>query len=963
MHSHPSPKDSVIQYVLNLDLSALQTNFTLQNLNHPVSNVPIPDILTEYRRFLILKIHYEEKNIGLLIPSPAIDKAWQLHILDTQRYYDMCEAIGMRLAYDPAVRWMERPESLKMTISCYRTYFGEELRVDIWTEWPLGVGSNVGEAEGAADSDPVDLTSAVEVEWMKDVKMEETEAFITSVHPGIVPPHIQSDDQHPGIKVEPCTENLGAMLLTHEMDMEPFSCRPDDFSEQYESEFYCPRIFENRLDMLLHKKNRTPRDREEIRLLRAAQPHEEVTPPALISIFIKLVDLPEKGTIHVQTLNTNQIRQLMNCVAGRLKVPVKSLRITLKPSGAVRTVTPGRYMTIAAAGIADGDSILMRGNTVIVGFEDSSIQKFVEVEARSLLRAKPWLYENEMLDSERITYILKIVAQRIDWPFRRLVGVRNNKAFANGVPLCAYGVVDGDTICVTENLKGLSAYSRFLHRELPKTFQANRGISVQDARQILRAHWQYHPDNKQRLDVSELDDLVSCASTEANVPDVTRSFSGECEDNGTSGLTDLQRGRQAHDDLANPTDVNNGSTADRNLSDESTTAIVKIEEQYPEPFTASQEEIKMELLESLLSIKAEMQNLGSAGVSADRTMSDSTHNRLETEDIEEGEILEEVTDTPAPDASAIEEVTLVDTASSYEVERGSICGNVDGESSIQSGVDHLILDVKVEMERGVERSVIDPDVESGAEESEFHFSMRNIMQGTKPNNRRRTFTDQPQPLIHPFITSGDVQLEEMNSSPGLNMDDDRSNGISRMIDDACPAAIFTSEKVIKDNNLQTSVGKTFLHSYRDCAELPEEGELEEDATLRTITSSSRAHEEGALLNATTASSSHLAADNPPNPEFDPVTNMPADLTKEDEVHYRRIAAMVQERRSIALARKAHNSANKRKRDGDEDEDEEHVRLRKAKRKLYLRKNKYVKRHGLQEKAEVWFPIDITQSLV
>ncbi|KAJ3351332.1 hypothetical protein GGF32_004331 [Allomyces javanicus] len=46
--------------------------------------------LHEYRRFLVLKVTHGDADALLLSPSPFIDFAWGVHLLDTQSYTAMC---------------------------------------------------------------------------------------------------------------------------------------------------------------------------------------------------------------------------------------------------------------------------------------------------------------------------------------------------------------------------------------------------------------------------------------------------------------------------------------------------------------------------------------------------------------------------------------------------------------------------------------------------------------------------------------------------------------------------------------------------------------------------------------------------------------------------------------------------------------------------------------------------------
>lgn len=49
--------------------------------------------MAEYRKFLELKVRVKDWDATQLSPSPALDRIWHEHILDTRRYRSACEAL------------------------------------------------------------------------------------------------------------------------------------------------------------------------------------------------------------------------------------------------------------------------------------------------------------------------------------------------------------------------------------------------------------------------------------------------------------------------------------------------------------------------------------------------------------------------------------------------------------------------------------------------------------------------------------------------------------------------------------------------------------------------------------------------------------------------------------------------------------------------------------------------------
>lgn len=51
--------------------------------------------IQEYKRFLCLVSEWDTVGHACYIPAPAVDKVWQRHVLDTQQYFDDCEAFDV----------------------------------------------------------------------------------------------------------------------------------------------------------------------------------------------------------------------------------------------------------------------------------------------------------------------------------------------------------------------------------------------------------------------------------------------------------------------------------------------------------------------------------------------------------------------------------------------------------------------------------------------------------------------------------------------------------------------------------------------------------------------------------------------------------------------------------------------------------------------------------------------------
>jgi hypothetical protein len=88
----------------------------------------------EYRRFLFLAI---EAGHGVC-PSPAVDRAWHQHLLNTRHYWEhFCPSVlGAPLHHSPsrggAAERQRLAEWYRQTLTSYRRFFGEDPPTDLW---------------------------------------------------------------------------------------------------------------------------------------------------------------------------------------------------------------------------------------------------------------------------------------------------------------------------------------------------------------------------------------------------------------------------------------------------------------------------------------------------------------------------------------------------------------------------------------------------------------------------------------------------------------------------------------------------------------------------------------------------------------------------------------------------------------------------------------------------------------
>lgn len=78
------------QAIRNLDLSKIAIKLMDVHEGEGWSKRQCEEVTEEYRRYLTLNLLYPKANI---VPNIAVDTMWHYHILDTQAYYDDCQAI------------------------------------------------------------------------------------------------------------------------------------------------------------------------------------------------------------------------------------------------------------------------------------------------------------------------------------------------------------------------------------------------------------------------------------------------------------------------------------------------------------------------------------------------------------------------------------------------------------------------------------------------------------------------------------------------------------------------------------------------------------------------------------------------------------------------------------------------------------------------------------------------------
>ncbi|KAJ3048414.1 hypothetical protein HK097_010550 [Rhizophlyctis rosea] len=119
-----------INYIRDMDLSRTIELLKQQSL----STDTMQKRIEEYRRFLILKIYHRDLHAAILSPSPLVDEIWHYHLLDTVSYMKMCEAIAMFVHHDPLGGQNDaaRKLRLKLTVSLYAEFFGEEAPDEVW---------------------------------------------------------------------------------------------------------------------------------------------------------------------------------------------------------------------------------------------------------------------------------------------------------------------------------------------------------------------------------------------------------------------------------------------------------------------------------------------------------------------------------------------------------------------------------------------------------------------------------------------------------------------------------------------------------------------------------------------------------------------------------------------------------------------------------------------------------------
>lgn len=104
-----------------------------------LSTAFINRILSEYLRFLELKIVLSDFDASIISPSALVDKMWHAHILDTRHYKDMCERAlqGHMQTFihhnpDGGDDIAGRRNRIAATRATYKARYGMECPSDIW---------------------------------------------------------------------------------------------------------------------------------------------------------------------------------------------------------------------------------------------------------------------------------------------------------------------------------------------------------------------------------------------------------------------------------------------------------------------------------------------------------------------------------------------------------------------------------------------------------------------------------------------------------------------------------------------------------------------------------------------------------------------------------------------------------------------------------------------------------------
>ena len=102
--------------------------------------------LTEYKRYLMLKVLHPEKSFA---PTSLMDEIWHLHILDTKAYMRDCKSIfGKYLHHAPSFGQYNSEEQNSRQINSRRNL--EELYPEHFSQAPYGLEMN---CHGSCDHD------------------------------------------------------------------------------------------------------------------------------------------------------------------------------------------------------------------------------------------------------------------------------------------------------------------------------------------------------------------------------------------------------------------------------------------------------------------------------------------------------------------------------------------------------------------------------------------------------------------------------------------------------------------------------------------------------------------------------------------------------------------------------------------------------------------------------------------
>jgi len=129
------PKNEKLTEIENLDLERLRYKLLKDQPQRGWGGEKFDIALTEYKRFLILKVLHPEKSFA---PTSLMDEIWHLHILDTKAYMRDCKSIFNKyLHHAPSFGQYNSEEQNSRLVNSRRNL--EELYPEHFGEPPYGL--------------------------------------------------------------------------------------------------------------------------------------------------------------------------------------------------------------------------------------------------------------------------------------------------------------------------------------------------------------------------------------------------------------------------------------------------------------------------------------------------------------------------------------------------------------------------------------------------------------------------------------------------------------------------------------------------------------------------------------------------------------------------------------------------------------------------------------------------------